>query len=129
VVSHGRVARADAVEEELPALAELTDRLAAQPLAAPEADEIAVLGRATLAAGVRRGQLLHLGGAIYVAPTAPEHALQTLAALPSPFSVSDARQALGVSRRVAVPLLEHLDAARRTRKLPDGTRLVVPRQG
>jgi selenocysteine-specific elongation factor len=45
--------------------------------------------------------------------------------LPAPFSVSDARQALGVSRRVTVPLLEHLDAGRRTRRLPDGTRIVV----
>jgi selenocysteine-specific elongation factor len=38
-----------------------------------------------------------------------------------PFSVGDAARALGTSRRVAVPLLERLDAALVTRRLPDGS--------
>jgi hypothetical protein len=36
---------------------------------------------------------------------------------------------LGQSRRVVVPLLEHLDAARVTRRTPDGTRFLVSRAG
>ena len=44
--------------------------------------------------------------------------------LPQPFTLSDARLALDTTRRVAVPVLEALDAARRTRRL-DGSRRVV----
>ena len=42
-----------------------------------------------------------------------------------PFTVSDARRALGTTRRVAVPLLEQLDARRITRRGDDSTRTVV----
>jgi len=45
-----------------------------------------------------------------------------LAGLPQPFTVSAARQALGSTRRVVVPLLEHLDATRHTRRDGDGNR-------
>ena len=37
--------------------------------------------------------------------------MRVLAALPQPFTTSEARQALGTTRRVAIPLLEHLTAA------------------
>jgi selenocysteine-specific elongation factor len=47
-----------------------------------------------------------------------------LAGLPQPFTLSQARQALGTTRRVAVPLLELLDARGLTRRRPDATRTV-----
>ena len=125
VVEGGRVRRPD-VESAVPAeVRALVQQLAKDPLAAPESTEVAALDRAALSEAVRRGRLVHLSGAVYVGPTAADLAVQRLRELPAPFSVSDARQALGVSRRVTVPLLEHLDARRRTRRLPDGTRIVV----
>jgi selenocysteine-specific elongation factor len=48
-----------------------------------------------------------------------------LQTLPQPFTVSDARRALDTTRRVAVPLLEQLDAHKITRRGDDGTRTVV----
>jgi selenocysteine-specific elongation factor len=45
-----------------------------------------------------------------------------LSGLAEPFSVSEARQALDTSRRVALPLLAHLDRSGRTVRLPDDRR-------
>ena len=56
------------------------------------------------------------------AATTPPRA--RLAALPQPFTLSEARQALDTSRRVALPLLAHLDRTGRTVRLPDDTRRV-----
>ncbi|MBV9293579.1 MAG: selenocysteine-specific translation elongation factor [Frankiales bacterium] len=127
--SAGSVVRAGR-REPLPAEVEpILARLAGQPLAAPDADEVRTVGRSALGRAVRAGALLHLGGGIYVAPAAPAVATADLADVDQPFTVSAAARTLGVSRRVAVPLLEHLDAARLTRKLPDGTRLLIAREG
>jgi selenocysteine-specific elongation factor len=49
-------------------------------------------------------------------------ARERLAGLPAPFTVSSARQAWGTSRRVAVPLMEWLDARGVTVRLPDNSR-------
>ena len=46
---------------------------------------------------------------VVLLPTGPAQAMRVLAGLPQPFTTSEARQALGTTRRVAVPLLEHLD--------------------
>ena len=128
VISEGRARASSAAPPELAALQPLLDRLTADPLAAPDSTELAGLARAELAAAVRAGRLLRLTEGVYVGPTAPEWAAGRLQALPdAPFTVSAAREVLGSSRRVVVPLLEHLDAARVTRKLPDGTRLLVAR--
>ena len=43
--------------------------------------------------------------------------MSILAALPQPFTTSQARNALGSSRRVVIPLLEHPDARGWTRRL------------
>jgi selenocysteine-specific elongation factor len=56
-------------------------------------------------------------------PGAYEEALDVLAGLPQPFTVSEARRALNTTRRVAIPLLEHLDRAGHTRPTPDGRHL------
>jgi len=50
----------------------------------------------------------------------PSFAARVLAGLPQPFTTSQARQAWGTSRRVAVPLAEWLDARGITRRLPAG---------
>ncbi|MDQ1700824.1 MAG: selenocysteine-specific elongation factor, partial [Frankiaceae bacterium] len=44
------------------------------------------------------------------------------------FTVSEARQLLGTSRRVAVPLLEMLDRLGRTRRIDESHRVVVQSQ-
>ncbi|HSV67209.1 MAG TPA: SelB C-terminal domain-containing protein [Mycobacteriales bacterium] len=125
----GRVVPADGGGSRLPdrlagAVATLAAELAAAPYAAPDAARLAALGLGPreLAAAARAGWLLLLGDGVVLLPGADERAVAILGGLPQPFTVADARQALGTTRRVAVPLLEHLDARRRTQKLPDGRR-------
>ena len=127
-VANGVVRRRDAGVDLSP-IADLLARLEADPFAAPDGDEVRRLDRASLARGVRAGRLLEVGRGIYVAANAPEHAVERLSAVDQPFTVSAATQALASTRRVVVPLLEHLDAARRTRRLPDGTRFLVGTAG
>ncbi len=101
--------------------------LAAEPFRAPEADELAELklGTRELAAAVRAGRLTRIADGVVLGSDALDRAAGVLAKLPQPFTVSDARRALGTTRRVAVPLLEQLDARRVTRRGGDGTRIVV----
>jgi len=49
-----------------------------------------------------------------------------LRGLPQPFTTSEARTALGTSRRVALALLAHLDRRGATTRLPDDRRRVTP---
>jgi selenocysteine-specific elongation factor len=125
-VADGRVRPVASAAPELPGLTALLTRLELDPFDAPSGEELDV-EPAQLAHGVRTGVLLHLGRGVYVSPRAPDLALATLSALPQPFTMSEARQALGVSRRIGVPLLEHLDTVRRTRRVDDTHRQVVPR--
>ncbi|TYP87515.1 selenocysteine-specific translation elongation factor [Blastococcus xanthinilyticus] len=99
-------------------------RLAADPFAAPEAPELvaAGLGARELAAAARSGQLVRVGEGVYLAPGIDAVARARLVDLPQPFTLSQARQAWGTSRRVAVPLMEWLDARGVTTRLPDNTR-------
>ncbi len=108
------------------AVADLERRLAARPFDAPDAEELTDLGLGAkeLAAAERVGRLLRLGGGVALLPDAPEQAARILAGLDQPFTVSAAKEALGTTRRVAIPLLEQLDARGRTRRLPDGRREV-----
>ncbi|SPM30086.1 selenocysteine-specific translation elongation factor, SelB, partial [Mycobacterium terramassiliense] len=101
--------------------------LAAEPFRAPEADELAdlKLGPRELAAAVRAGRLTRIADGVVLGPDALDRAAGVLATLPQPFTVSEARRALGTTRRVAVPLLEQLDARRVTSRGGDGTRMVV----
>ena len=57
-------------------------------------------------------------------PAPPQQAAATLAELDQPFTTSQARQALRTSRRVAIPLLEYLDRARITERLPGDLRRI-----
>jgi selenocysteine-specific elongation factor len=99
-------------------------RLADEPFAAPEAGDLtaAGLGPRELAAAVRDEQLVRIADGIYLAPGVAEVARARLAGLVQPFTLSQARQAWGTTRRVAVPLAEWLDARGVTVRQPDNTR-------
>jgi selenocysteine-specific elongation factor len=101
------------------AVATLERRLAKAPFAAPDLNELAALrlGRRELAAAARAGRLLRIAEDVVLLPTAPRLAVQRLAGLAQPFTLSQARQALDTTRRVAVPLLEYLDAEGYTERL------------
>lgn len=111
------------------AVTEVERRLAAQPFAAPEADDLAALGLGPreLAAAERQGRLLRVAPGVVLLPTAPVAAMRVLAGLDQPFTTSAARQALGTTRRVLVPLLEHLDARGWTRRVDGGAAREVVR--
>jgi selenocysteine-specific elongation factor len=98
--------------------------LAGAPFMAPEAGrlrELGLDGRA-IGAAARAGLLLRVGEQIVLAPGAEAEAARALAGLPQPFTTAEARQALGTTRRVAIPLLEYLDRAGITQRLPDDRR-------
>jgi selenocysteine-specific elongation factor len=98
--------------------------LADAPFMAPEASRLRELrldGRA-IGAAARAGLLLRVTEQIVLAPGAAAEAARALAGLPQPFTAAEARQALGTTRRVAIPLLEYLDRARITQRLPDDRR-------
>ena len=99
-------------------------RLATDPFAAPEAPDLvaAGLGPRELAAAVRSGQLLRIADGVYLAPDVADQAGARLADVTQPFTLSQARQAWGTSRRVAVPLMEWLDAQGVTARGADDTR-------
>jgi selenocysteine-specific elongation factor len=103
------------------------ERLAADPFRAPEADELAELklGTREVAAAVRAGRLTRIADGVVLGRDALDCAAAVLKTLPQPFTVSEAKRALDTTRRVAVPLLEQLDARRITRREDDGTRTVV----
>ncbi|MEW2296304.1 SelB C-terminal domain-containing protein [Streptomyces sp. NPDC006743] len=111
-------AAVDAVREEL----EKT------PFRAPEADRLAELGlhRKALAAAVRAGALLRVTEGVVLLPGADTEAAAVLRGLPQPFTLSEARRALGTTRRVAVPLLELLDARGHTERIDDQHRRCRP---
>ena len=101
--------------------------LAAEPFRAPEADELAdlKLGPRELAAAVRAARLTRIADGVVLGHDAFERAADVLKTLPQPFTVAEAKRALNTTRRVAIPLLEHLDARRITRRADDGARTVV----
>ena len=80
---------------------------------------------ADLADAERAGRLVRLGGLTLSGATTAV-ATGRLATLPPRFSAGDAARALGTSRRVAIPVLERLDALLLTRRHPDGTRTLRP---
>lgn len=113
------------------AVAALTAVLRDTPFAAPDAARLAELrlGPRELAAAVRAGRLLKVSDGVYLLPDGGTRAGEVLAELPQPFTLSQARQALRTTRRIAVPLLELLDRRGVTERLPDDTRRVrTPRQ-
>lgn len=119
----GRVVGPGGLPEQLvKAAAVLSDELTG--FEAPEAGRLDELGlhAAALATLHRAGLLLRVDERVVLLPGADERAVAVLAGLEQPFSTSAARQALGTSRRVALPLLAHLDATGRTVRLADDRR-------
>lgn len=102
-------------------------RLKNEPFAAPEAYDLQELGLGPkeLAAAHKQGRLLRLDEGLVLLPSAPALAMRELARLPQPFTTSQARAALGTTRRVVIPLLEHLDGRGWTRRIDAGHREVV----
>ncbi len=98
--------------------------LADAPFMAPEAGRLGELGLdgRAIGAAARAGLLLRVAEHVVLAPGADAEAARTLAGLPQPFTAAQARQALGTTRRVAIPLLEYLDRAGITQRLPDDRR-------
>ncbi len=126
---HSGLVRREGAHSALPdavarAVARIEARLAEDPFTAPESADLTRLGLGAreLAAAERAGRLVRLTESVVLARDAPARAAEVLAALPAPFTVSDAKRALRTTRRVAVPLLERLDAAGITRRHADGTR-------
>jgi selenocysteine-specific elongation factor len=109
------------------AVAALRGELARQPFAAPEAARLRELGLDTkaVAAAARAGLLLRIAEQVVLAPGADQEAARILAQLPQPFTAAQARQVLGTTRRVAIPLLEYLDRSGATRRLPDDRRVLT----
>jgi selenocysteine-specific elongation factor len=109
------------------ALDRLRADLSADPFAAPDADRLAELGLGPRQIGalVRAGELLRVADGVILLPGADARALDVLATLGPEFTLSEARQALGTSRRVAVPLLELLARTGRTARTPTGAHRVI----
>lgn len=108
-------------------VAALEERLREAPFFAPERGDLddLGLGPAELAAAARLGRLLRLADGVVLLPSGPARAMRLLSGLEQPFTLSAARQALGTTRRVAVPLLEHLDSRGWTRRVDGSLREVV----
>jgi selenocysteine-specific elongation factor len=111
----------------LGSLRRLQDHLVANPFRAPDADELAgmSLDRQSLAVAARAGLVLRLSDTMVLLPGADLEAIRRLKELPQPFTASGARQVLDTTRRVVLPLLDHLDRTGLTRRLPDDRREVV----
>ncbi|WP_433247050.1 selenocysteine-specific translation elongation factor [Actinomadura nitritigenes] len=95
--------------------------LAGAPFNAPDAGRLAELGLTPklIAAAAAAGALLRVADGIVLLPGADAEAAALLAKLDPPFTLSEARRALGTTRRVAVPLLEHLDEQGYTVRVDD----------
>jgi selenocysteine-specific elongation factor len=129
-VRDGRVVRIDDGAGLPPSIAEAIEKLqtdlGADPFAAPDAARLAELrlGPRELAAAARAGALVRIAEGVVLLPGSVERSVSVLATLTQPFTLSEAKQALGTTRRVAVPLLELLDRRRLTERLPDDRRRV-----
>jgi selenocysteine-specific elongation factor len=129
-ISEGRVLAprsASLPRHVLAAVKQVRAELAAAPYRAPAAERLRELGLtdAALAAAARAGLLLRIAEFVVLGPDADAKAGAVLATLPQPFTVSQARIALDTTRRVAVPLLEHLDARGVTRRIDSDRRVIV----
>jgi selenocysteine-specific elongation factor len=131
-VRNGRVQRPGAAAQlgaAEPSILRLEQRLRAQPFRAAERSELHELGLGSrdIAIAVEAERLLRLSHDIVLLPSAPLTAVGILSRLPQPFTTSEARQALDTTRRVVIPLLEHLDAYGWTRRLDESHRTIAPK--
>ncbi|MEY2433528.1 MAG: selenocysteine-specific elongation factor, partial [Acidimicrobiaceae bacterium] len=126
VISGGRAATAGA--DDPLAGHPFVAALEASPFMPPSADDLAV-DRGELRELVRRGLVVEQDG-VWFAPTAVEDAAGTVARLlraqPTGVTVAEVREALGTTRKWALPLLNLLDASGITRRRDD-VRVAGPR--
>jgi selenocysteine-specific elongation factor len=124
-------ARQQLPEAVLAAIQVLRADLAAAPFVSPDAGRLRKLGLDghCIAAAVRAGELMRISDQVVLAPGADVAAAAVLVALEQPFTAAAARQALGTTRRTAIPLLEFLDAAGVTERLADDRRLIRAQLG
>ena len=125
----GRAVGDDLPDDVQRAVELVTVELAQDPFAAPTADRLGEVGLTAqgVARAAKAGRLLHLGGGVVLLPGADHRAVELLAGLEQPFSTSQARERLGTTRRVVLPLLQLLDKRGMTRRLPDDRRLLTGR--
>jgi selenocysteine-specific elongation factor len=99
--------------------------LAEHPLEPPTREQLDGWGLtpAALASAAEDGGVFRTSGLV-LAGDALARAEAVVRVLDQPFTVGEAARAMGTSRRVAVPLLERLDAELVTRRRDDGTREV-----
>jgi selenocysteine-specific elongation factor len=129
-VESGRVTtgRAGVLPDKLQRAVEVLRKdLENDPFAAPNADRLREVGLDNQGAAVaaKAGLLWRPAPGIVLLPGADRVAAAWLAELPQPFTTSEARVRLGTTRRVVLPLLEALDRAGLTRRLPDDRRQVT----
>jgi len=94
-------------------------------------DQLAALGadRRMLAALVRLGVLVNVGPGLHVGAEALTQAVGSLRrTFPGdrPFTAAEAKEAMGTTRKTAIPLLEHLDRSGITVRQGDHRRLATP---
>jgi selenocysteine-specific elongation factor len=129
-VLDGRVVVGDGGIQLPPRVSDAVDtirrELAVAPFVAPDSGRLAELGLGPreISAAARAGRLLRVGDGVVLLPGADVDAVRVLARLPQPFTLSEAKRALGTSRRVAVPLLELLDRRGLTERRPDDSRVL-----
>lgn len=101
----------------------LLSRLAAQPYMPPGRVEVeALVGAEVLNALIEQGRILQLADGVLFTREAYEEAVQRLVAYireHGTMTVSEARDILNTSRKYILPLLEHLDVLRITRRQGD----------
>ncbi|KUG55705.1 hypothetical protein AVL62_05295 [Serinicoccus chungangensis] len=132
LTAEGGRLRRDATAQAAPdGLAVVLARLRADPLDSPTRPELDRLGLGAreVAAAARAAGVLRLPGDVLLGVHAVEETLRRLDGLAQPFTAAQARAALGTSRRVLIPLLEHLDARGLTHRGADGRRRVTGRPG
>ncbi|HZN75731.1 MAG TPA: selenocysteine-specific translation elongation factor [Micromonosporaceae bacterium] len=132
-VRNGMIVPAEAPDTLAPAvrdsLAALERRYSKSEFTVPTEDELAALGlgKAEISAAGRAGRLVRLLPDVVLPSATVDYAVTVLAGLTQPFTVSEAREALGTTRKVIVPLLEYLATQGRTRRAPDGRHSVTGR--
>jgi selenocysteine-specific elongation factor len=132
-VRNGVIVHSEAPDTLAPAVRQAVEalerKLGGAGFVVPMEEELAAIGlrAAEIAAASRAGRLLRLAPGVVLLPDTVRHAVDVLAGLPQPFTASQAREALGTTRKVIVPLLEHLALRGTTRRDPEGRHSVTGR--
>ncbi|HEX2905082.1 MAG TPA: selenocysteine-specific translation elongation factor [Jatrophihabitans sp.] len=106
------------------AIEQIVAQLQENPFAAPERTDLQAAGVSVrdLATAAETGLLTRLAPDLVIGNDAVTRAVELLSGLAQPFTLSQARQRWGTTRRVAVPLLELLDRQGLTIRDPDDRR-------